>query len=274
MGYHYVLDYMKGIFSAATARLSEFLPHLIGAIAIILMGHLMARLFASLAKRLLKKVAKWVPNPTIQSHLQPSRTEPSALLIGRVIYWITLFFAITIATEVMGLPVLSTWLGGIAGYLPKILVSVLIVICGIIGGVVLRDIIVSAAQSAGLRYGAVLGTMAQYIVAVVTLLIAMDHVGIEITFLIGIIMVLLGAAFLGSALAFGLGAKTFVNNILAVYYLQKIYKVGQMVRVGEFQGKIVRIGTIAVFLDTSEGEVWVPAKQFIEMTSLLLKEDV
>ena len=273
MSFEAILQYMKGIVSPVAEGMGRFLPNLVGAVIIVLIGHFIARLLSFLADRLVKNIGRVVPIPTVQSQLTPSRTEPSARLISKIIYWIILFFAVTIATEVIGLPVLTTWLGGIAGYLPKILIAVLITVCGIVGGIFLREIIVSAAHSAGFRYGTVLGTLAQYTVVVITILIAIDHVGIEVSFLTGIVMVILAAGFLGSALAFGLGARAFVSDILAVHYLKKIYQVGQTVRIGEFEGRIAQITTVSVLLDAPEGQVCVPAKQFAEMISLLPREE-
>jgi hypothetical protein len=73
--------------------------------------------------------------------------------------------------------------------------------------------------------------------------------------------------------AFGLGARTSVSNILASYYLQKAYTVGQLVRIGETQGRIIRMTPTAVLLEASEGRIYVPAKAFSEITSVLLTEE-
>ena len=48
-------------------------------------------------------------------------------------------------------------------------------------------------------------------------------------------------------------------NILASYYLQKTYRVGHRVRVGDFQGEIIDITATSVLLETAEGRVSVPA---------------
>jgi small-conductance mechanosensitive channel len=251
----------------------EFLPNFLGAVVIFLIGFLIAKLLRALVYRFFKNIGRLIPYEKVQSRLQPTKLEPSASIISDILYWFIIFFFITVATEAMGLPVVTMWLSGIASYLPKILAAVLIGIFGIIGGVILRDIIISAAASAGITYGNVLGKFAQYAILLTTILIAIDQIGIDISFLMSIIMILVAAVLFGAALSFGLGARTSVSNILASYYLQKTYKIGHRVKIGDMEGEIIQITPTAVILETPYGQVCVPAKQFNEMISVMLTKD-
>ncbi|HEX6308525.1 MAG TPA: mechanosensitive ion channel domain-containing protein, partial [Longimicrobiales bacterium] len=68
------------------------------------------------------------------------------------------------------------------------------------------------------------------------------------------------------------GARTAVSNIISSYYVSQTYRVGQSVRVGGIEGRIVQTTPTAVFIATSQGRVMVPAKQFSEEASILLTE--
>jgi small-conductance mechanosensitive channel len=81
----------------------------------------------------------------------------------------------------------------------------------------------------------------------------------------------LGALLFGAALAFGLGAQTAVSNILGSYYLQKTYKEGDMVQMDDMKGVIVKILPTSVIVETSSGQIMIPAKDFIEKKSILVK---
>ena len=52
--------------------------------------------------------------------------------------------------------------------------------------------------------------------------------------------------------------------------MRKAYRVGDSVRIGKQQGRIIEITQIAVLLDTDEGRVMVPTRQFNEEVSVLL----
>ena len=273
MNYRQLVEYSRELLSSLKQAMTDFLPHILGAIAVIFVGHFISRLFSFLITRSLKKLSQFIPSQKGKKSLKPPKILRSSDLIGRIVYWIVLFFFITLATEMIGLPIVTTWLGGIAGYLPNILISALIFVSGMIGGMLLRDIITAAAASANITQASILGKLTQYLIVIITVFIAIDHIGLEISFLTSVVLIVLGAVFFGSALAFGLGARPFITNILASYYLQKIYKVGQIVKLGETKGKIIEITPTAVVIETYEGQIHVPAKMFDEGTSLLSREE-
>lgn len=251
----------------------ELMPKIIGAAVILMIGLLVARLTKALVDRLINRLDRLIPNQKIQTKLKTFlREKPIAKVVSGIVYWILVFFFLTVATETLGLPVVTTWLSGIAGYLPRILSAFLIGFAGLIGGIILRDLITTAATSAGIMYGGFLGKLVQIVILLVTILIGIEQIGIDVTLLTGVIMITIAALLFGAALAFGLGARTSVSNILASYYLQKTYKVGDMVQIGGMKGQIIQITALTVLLQSNEGQVSIPAKEFNEVSSVLLKE--
>jgi small-conductance mechanosensitive channel len=179
-----------------------------------------------------------------------------------------LFF--TAATETLGLPVLATWLGGVSYYLPRVLVAVLIVFAGLLAGNLARDAITGAADAARLTYGSLLGQAVQGVILLIAIVTSVDQLGIESRFLTATITIVIGAIIGAAALAFGLGSRTAVSNIIAVHYLRQIYRVGHTVKVGNVHGKILEITPTAVIIEESDGRVLVPAKEFSEGISVLI----
>jgi RNase P/RNase MRP subunit p29 len=51
-----------------------------------------------------------------------------------------------------------------------------------------------------------------------------------------------------------------------------MYRVGQTVRVGEIEGRILRTTSTSVVLDTKSGQVQLPASIFSEQPSVLVAE--
>ena len=248
-------------------HLSGTAPRIAGALALVLLGLALAFLARTLSRRLLAGLDRLVPG--LRRLARGADLQQSAgRTVGRVLFWMVLLFFITAATEVMGLPVVSVWLSGIVLYLPRLLAAVLILFAGLLGGHFLRDLITST----GIAYASTLGRLGQVSILVVSALIAVDQAGLNVDFLTSVLLLVLGSALLGSALTFALGARTTVANILACYYLQKTYRVGHRVRVGDFQGEIIDITATSVLLETDEGRVSVPAALFAQQASILLGE--
>jgi small-conductance mechanosensitive channel len=63
-----------------------------------------------------------------------------------------------------------------------------------------------------------------------------------------------------------------VSNIIASHSLRKTYRVGQLVRIGSTEGRILEIGSTSVFIDTPDGTVQVPANRFANEASVSLRE--
>jgi hypothetical protein len=63
-----------------------------------------------------------------------------------------------------------------------------------------------------------------------------------------------------------------VSNILASHYLHQAFQVGQNIRLGDVHGRIEAIRPTHIVVESAEGRIWVPAKQFAETTSVLLRE--
>ena len=146
--------------------------------------------------------------------------------MGRVLFWTVILLFAFAATEILGLSVVSAWLSGVARYLPRFFVAVLIVFGGSIGGRALGDLIARAAPSAGIVHAAALGRLAQMTALTISILVTVDQAGLSVGFLTDVLLLVLGGGLLGAALTFGLGARATVANILASTQLQRIYKVG------------------------------------------------
>jgi len=83
----------------------------------------------------------------------------------------------------------------------------------------------------------------------------------------------LGVVLAGFSLAFGLGARQVVANLIASHALQRQFAVGQRARIGGIEGEILEFTPTSVILATGEGRVTVPAGRFDEEPSVMLSPD-
>jgi len=100
-----------------------------------------------------------------------------------------------------------------------------------------------------------------------------EQIGIDVTFVTTMIAIVLGVVLAGFSLAFGLGARQSVANLIAARSLRRHFALGQRARFGSIEGEIVEFTPTSVILSTLEGRVHVPASQFDEQASMLLSPD-
>ena len=163
-------------------------------------------------------------------------------------------------------------LSRLAYYLPNVLAALVVVFAGLVVGKVIASAVTRAAVGAGMAFGPTIGETVRGTVVLVAVAVAMEQVGIKANIVIVIVAVVVGAALAGAGLAFGLGARTAVSNIIASHYVSQAYRVGQTIRVAGVDGKIIQTTPTAVFVAGPQGRVMIPAKQFSEETSVLLTE--
>lgn len=253
--------------------LLEYLPNLLAAIILFLVGWLLARLLRAATVRLIPRLYRLIPSQSFQRGLKTSGMERlTSEVTAAVVFWLVFLFFLAAATEALGLPVVSTLVSGLARYLPSVLAAILIVVAGIVMGNLARTALATAAASAGLAYGDLLGRLTQVTILLVVGVVAIDQVGIDSTFLMVSMAIVLFSTLGGMALGFGLGARSIVGNLLASHYLLQTYRVGQRVRIGELEGRILEINNTAVILETPQGRALVPAQQFSQSPSVLLPE--
>lgn len=255
-------------------KTSGHVPNILGAIALLIGGWIVARILRFACVRLIGGLDGLLRRHGMERLLiRIGLARPASELIGSILYWLVLLVFFTAATEILGLPVVATWLGGVSTYLPRILVAILMLLGGFLAGSLARDAVASAAAAAGIAYSVLLGRVVYAAIVLVAVVTGIDQIGIESRFLTMTIAIVIGSLVGAAALAFGLGARTAVSNIIASHYLRQIYREGHAIRIGEAQGKISEITNTVVILENSNQRLVVPAKEFSEKMSVLLRRE-
>lgn len=261
----------KDAASAAEAFVA-FLPKLLGAALLMLAGWVAARILRQLSIRLLNLIDRAWYRWVLRAGVVPSR-HPPVEVVGGIVFWAVILFVVTMAADLLGLTVFAHWLGRLVEYLPTLFAGGLIVLAGVLVSGVARDLVTTASASAGMSQGPILGRAVQFSVLAAALVIGADQVGINTTFLVVLTGIVFGSIAVALAVAFGLGARTHVANLIAARQVAQLYQVGDRVRIGEWQGAIADIGAAGVVLEYEGGRIAVPAAQFLEQASVLVLGD-
>jgi len=244
---------------------------LVAAAVLLGLGVLLAFVGRMLAVRIVNAVEGAVPGRAFRTSFGGiARERHVADIVGGVVFWGVLLFFIATASDALGLPLLTSVVASFSLFVPRVFAAVLILVVGLVIGNLARGAISATATSAGSSIGPGLGQLVRIAIVTSAVLIAMGELGIDIAILTAFFSVALAALLGGFALAFGLGARTAISNIIGSHYLRKTFEIGQSVRIGDVEGVIAELTATAVILDVPDGRMIVPAKQFVEMPSMLL----
>lgn len=273
-----VFDWTAPLVAASTNIVQgfiEYIPQMIGALAMIIFGWIVARILKALTIRLgrsldrltgVLKLNNTFVNRDINTLIIP--------ILGNVVFWLVILFFLTSSTNILGLTVFSGWLDQVIGHMPKILSGVLIIFAGAVFGNLVADTVRAASQSIAVRQRNILARAAQILTFAIMIIIGVDQIGVDITVLIAVMTIAFGALLGGVAIAFSLGSKSLVSNLIAVHYLNKDYRVGEQIQVGNRLGTILEITPVSVILETEDGRLTIPAKIFSDEISLLVNKEI
>ena len=112
---------------------------------------------------------------------------------------------------------------------------------------------------------------AQVLVITAAVLTGLAQTAIDISFVSDVLIILLAFFFGGLSLAFALGSRQLVENLLARRALDR-YRIGDHVRINGSQGTIIEILNTAVVLEAEHGILTVPTSRFADSEVLLVED--
>jgi small-conductance mechanosensitive channel len=268
--------WVEAVSSAASrllAQFIEFLPTLIGALVVLVVGWLLARLLRSAVRRLLRWSNRFFDRRMGTERARALKLSPTMVqLIGNIAFWLIILFAVTLTTRVLGMVAFSAWLDRVVAYLPTLLAGGLIMLAGWVISTLARDLTAAAVTSARLAHAEVFARGVQGAILAMALVLGINQIGIDVSLLTTLIAILVAAGAGAMALAFGLGARSLVSNLIGSHYLQQQFEPGQRARVGDIEGEIVELTPVGMVLATAKGRVTIPAKVFHDEPTTLLAE--
>jgi len=181
---------------------TTFVPKLVGALVILLLGYFVAKAIAKILDKVLERVHfdEAVEKGPVAQALSRSQYDASDIVSKLVFYAIFIPF-LSAAVGTLGIAALQQPLAAFIALIPKIIVAViLVVIGGVVAGAVKKLI---ESSLGGLSYGSILANGVSILVLLGFLKAALDEVGIA-TAVTGPLLIAILAT-LGGILVIGVG---------------------------------------------------------------------
>lgn len=249
---------LLGAMSALWGKISNFIPTLIGALLVVIAGFLVAKLLDTLLSKLLAKLGLDRLVQRSGLHKQLARVglkKTVSTLIGRIVYWFVLLIFLVSALESLGLERVSASLDMLALYVPKMFAAAIVLLAGVLLGQLLNSLVAGAADGVGLDYAAALGRLAQGLVIIISISVAIGQLEIRAELLNYVVVIVLLCVGLAVALAVGFGCRDTIGQIVAGIYVRELYRLGQTISIDGVQGTIEEIGTVKTVLQNGQGEL-------------------
>lgn len=208
-------------FGTAVTVLFAFIPALIGALLILLVGWIIATVVRNILIRVLAAVhfEQAMDRTGVTGLLQRGgvRANAAGVLVG-LVYWFILLIFMVAAANALGVPAITSILNAIVLWLPQLFVALLVVIVGALIARFVGDLVRTAMDGAGISGGAILAAIARYAILAFVAIIALNQIGVGAVIVQTLFASVMLALALALALAFGLGGRETAKNIVDSWY--------------------------------------------------------
>ncbi len=198
-------------------QVMSFLPSLIGASLVFMIGLAIASGVASLVERVVSalKLDNFLKRVGLEEYAKRANLElNSGYLFGEMVYWFFVLVFFSAAADILKFYVLLNFVKDIITYLPNLIIAILVMTVALIAANLMKKIVKASAMSARVVGESFLSSAAWWVIVTFGLLISLNQLGVAVAIINNLITGLIAMLALAGGLAFGLGGKDFAAQIL------------------------------------------------------------
>jgi len=213
----YSSEVLQGPLLELWETLVAYLPNLLGAIIVFLIGVVVALVLRSVVVKviLLLRVDELAKRLEITSQFERAglRLHIGSLL-GWIVKWFIIIIALIAATDILGWDQVTNYLQQVVLFIPNVIIAVIILLTGILLANFVQNVVKTAVEAAKLSSADFLSGVAKWAILVFTLMVALVQLQIAPELIQVLFTGLVAMLALAGGLAFGLGGKEHAHRFL------------------------------------------------------------
>lgn len=198
-----------------------FIPTLIGAIAVFIIGWLVSVGVGKIVAGILKKLNfnKLFEKEVWKQAMEKAEFKIDAAgFVGAVVKWIFVIVFLMAAVEILGLDAFAGFLGGILDYLPNVVAAAFIFVAAVIITDIVEKIVRVSVESMKVGYGHIVGVIVRWSILIFALLAILLQLQVTPSLIQTMFTGLIALIVIAGGISFGLGGKEIANEVLKDLY--------------------------------------------------------
>lgn len=195
----------------------EFLPELLGALVLIVIGYFVGVLIKTVIAKLLRNLRfdRALHSSPAGNYIARLVDSPSRF-VGKLAFWLVFLGFISMAVAVLDIPALNDFMAAIYGYLPHVIAAVVIFL--VASAVSVAAVAFVRRVMGRSTLAKIVGSVIPSLVMSIAVFMILDELMIAENIVTITYTALIGAVALGLALAFGLGGRDVAARLLEQAY--------------------------------------------------------
>lgn len=197
---------------------ANFIPNLLGAIVVLVIGLIVAAGLGALVEKIFVslRLDSFLSRLGLSPHFERAGLQLKASrFLGRLVYWFLVVAFLLAAADILGLESLSGFLREVLFYLPNVIVAVLIMLAAVVLANFLKRTVRASVMGARLHAANFLGTLTYWAVVIFGFLAALTQLGVVPSIINALVTGFIAMIALAGGLAFGLGGRDYAAHILS-----------------------------------------------------------
>ena len=247
-------------FQRLIEQLFLFTPKLIGAIVLLLIGIIVAKIVTNILQKALAKAGfdKLGDKLNQIDIIKRFGELKLSTIVAKTLYYFIMLVFITAATETLGMQVLTDMVASLVNLIPKLIASAVMLLAGVMIADALKNSVVNICKSLKIDSGKLLGNIVFFFFLVIALIAALKQSGIETSLLESSFNLIIGGIILAFAVGYGVASKDVLSNILSSFYSKNKFREGQIIVLEGIQGEIIALDTTSLTLKTGDSTTIFP----------------
>src|SRR3989344_4247769 len=195
----------------------SFVPSLVGAIVVFLIGLAIAAGLGTLVERIFAavKLDQLLEKLGLAPYFDRAGMRlRGAWFLGRLVYWFLVIAFLLAASDILGLVMLSAFLRDVLLYIPNVVVAVLVMLTSVVAANFVRRLVQGSVLSAKLSGAHFLGSLTWWAIVLFGFFASLIQLRVAPSVLNAIVTGLIAMLALAGGLAFGLGGKEYASHLI------------------------------------------------------------
>ena len=246
---------------------ADLVPRLVTALVVLVLGILVAKI----VERILRTTFVKLRVDTALEKIGVTRTVRSLGVRGslsestaRTVYWLLVILFLRGAATSIGLTIVAEAIASFFGYLPNLVAAFLVVMLGNVVAQFAGGAVRQSAADSGVDYAPALGRAVTGGILFIVTIMAISQLGIDTEMIRTVVVIGMAGAALGLALAFGLGSREVTRNLMAGFYVRRLFEIGEELEIGDLKGTLTAVTPTQTLLEIDSKTVSVPNRRVLE----------
>jgi hypothetical protein len=196
--------------------LTRLLPRMVITITVVVLGWLIAILLRGLVRMILGwlRFGAAADRFGISAPLKTAGLPAADVLAGSIVFWLVWIGFLVSGIDVLGFASLQGLVSSFAGFVPRLLVALVILVIGFLAANFAWRATLLAAVNAGVPGARLLSGALRLLVIAIGVVMALEQLGLATGVVLTAFAITFGAPMLGAAIAFGLGGRDAAKQLL------------------------------------------------------------